>query len=59
LQAPLAMTTVREWISPWLVVTWYPSPAGRTDVTFTPVRTGARETLAKRSMNSITSAMVM
>ena len=42
----------------WLVVTRYPSPACRTDVTFTPVRTGAPETLAKCSMNSITSPTV-
>jgi len=31
----------------------------RTDVTFVPVRMGAPETLAKRSMNSVTSAIVM
>jgi hypothetical protein len=42
-----------------LVVTWYPSSARRTDVTFTPVRTGARDTLAKRSMNSVTSPLVI
>ncbi len=59
LQAPLAMTTVGDRISPWLVVTWYPPSARRTDVTFTPVRTGARETLAKCSMNSVTSPTVM
>jgi hypothetical protein len=58
LQAPLAMTTVRPVISPSLVATWYPSSVRRTDVTFTPVRTGARETLAKRSMNSVTSPIV-
>ena len=59
LQAPLAMTTARQRISPWLVVTWYPSSACRTDVTVTPVRTGACETLAKRSMSSVTSPTVM
>jgi hypothetical protein len=59
LQAPLAMTTVRARISPRLVVTWYPSWARRTDVTLTPVRTGAREILAKCSMNSITSPIDM
>ena len=53
------MTTARQRISPWLVVTWYPSSARRTDVTFVPVRTGARETAAKRSMNSVTSPIVM
>ena len=41
------------------VVTWYPSSAGRTDVTFTPVRTGARVIAAKRSMNAMTSPTVM
>jgi hypothetical protein len=30
-----------------------------TDVTFVSVRTGARDTLAKREMNSITSRIVM
>ena len=59
LQAPLAMTTGGALISPSPVVTRYPSPAARTDVTFTPVRTGARDTLAKRSMNSVTSGTVM
>ena len=53
------MTTVRQRISPPLVVTWYPSSVRRTDVTAVPVRTGARETAAKRSMNSVTSPMVM
>jgi hypothetical protein len=59
LQAPLAMTTVRHRISPLLVVTWYPSSVRNTDLTFVPVRTGARETVAKRPMNSITSGIVM
>jgi hypothetical protein len=59
LQAPLAMTTARQRISLRLVVTWYPSSVRRTDVTFAPVRTGARETVAKRSMNSVTSPTVM
>jgi hypothetical protein len=59
LQAPLAMTTARQRISPCVVVTWYPSSAGHTDVTLTPVRTGARETAAKRSMNWVTSPIVM
>ena len=59
LQAPLAMTTARQPISPRPVVTWYPSSARRTDVTFAPVRTGARETAAKRSMNSVTCPAVM
>ena len=53
------MTTARQAISPSLVVTWYPSPAMCTDVTFTPVRTGARDTLANSSMNSATSAALM
>ena len=59
LQAPLAMTTARQRISPCVVITWYPPSAGRTDVTVVPVRTGARETAAKRSMNSVTSPIVM
>ena len=53
LQAPLAMTTARDRISPRLVVTWYPSSVRRTEVTFVPVRTGARARAAKRSMSSI------
>jgi len=55
LQAPLAMTTVRQANSPPLVVTRYPSPTARTDVTLVPVRTGARQVAAKRSMNWATS----
>jgi hypothetical protein len=59
LQAPLAMANARQAISPPLVVTWYSSSAWRTDATVTPVRTGARDTFAKRVMNWITSPMVM
>jgi hypothetical protein len=59
LQAPLATTTVRHRISPWFVVTRYPSSVRLTDVTSVPVRTGACETVAKRSMNSTTSPIVM
>lgn len=53
------MTTVRQRSSPRLVVTRYPSPLRRTEVTFVPVRTGARENAAKRSMNCVTSFVVM
>ena len=53
------MTTARQRISPRLDVTWYPSSVRRTDVTSAPVRTGAREAAAKRSMNSVTSPIVM
>ncbi|BCB90084.1 hypothetical protein Psuf_073970 [Phytohabitans suffuscus] len=59
LHAPLAITTVRQRISPALVVTWYPPPVRRTLVTSVPVRTGAFVAAAKRSMNPITSPMVM
>ena len=59
LQAPLAMTTARQRISPRVVVTRYSASVRRTDVTFTPVRTGAREAAAKRSMKSVTSPTVM
>ena len=53
------MTTARQTIWPPLVVTWYPSSTRRTEVTFAPVRTGAPETLAKRSTNSVTSPIVI
>ena len=53
------MTTARQASSPRVVLTWYPSSVRRTDVTFVPVRTGAREAVAKRSMNSVTSPTVM
>jgi len=59
LQAPLAMTTARQRISPRVVASWYPSSVRRTEVTFVPVRTGAREAAAKRTMNSVTSSTVM
>ena len=59
LQAPLAMTTVRQANSPRLVLTWYPSSVRRTDVTVVLVRTGARLAAAKRPMNSVTSPTVM
>jgi hypothetical protein len=35
------MSTVRDWISPSLVATRYPSCMRRTEVTFVPVRTAA------------------
>ncbi len=59
LQAPVAITSVRQRISPRLVVTAYPSSVRRTDVTFVPARTGASAILAKRSMSSTTSPMLM
>jgi hypothetical protein len=46
-------------MSPTLVATWYPSSVRVTDVTFVFVRTGARDTLAKRAMKSTTSPAVM
>ena len=59
LKAPLATTTVRHWRSPPLVRTRYPSSTRLTDVTLVPVRTGACETPANRSMKSTTSGIVM
>ena len=53
------MTTARQASSPCVVLTWYPSSVRRTEVTVVPVRTGARESAAKRSMNAVTSATVM
>ena len=59
LQAPLAITTDSARISPWSVVTSYPSPVRRTEVTSVPVRTGASEAAANPSMKSATSSALM
>jgi hypothetical protein len=59
LQAPLAITTERQTISPALVDTRYPPAVGVTEVTAVWVRTGARATAANREMKSITSLIVM
>jgi hypothetical protein len=46
LKAPLAITTVSHFQSPRSVITRYPSPSGRTDVTVVAVSTGAETALA-------------
>ena len=59
MQAPVATTTVGALQQPSLVVTTYPFDAGRTWVTVVPVCTGASTTAAYRSMNEMTSGIVM
>ena len=59
LQAPVATTTDGALQRPSLVVTTNPFDPGRTWVTVVPVCTGASTTSAYRSMNEVTSAIVM
>src|SRR4029453_18115722 len=58
LQAPLAITSLRQRHGPWLVESWYPASSCLTRITRVPVTIGANESAAYRCRKRTTSGIV-